>query len=64
MFLALPYNRSFKSGRASEQLFNEELHKMYEAVRHVTDDPGPNAQPEAKLHGSLWGDERTNRLLH
>lgn len=64
MFLALPYNRSFKSGRASEQLFNEELHKMYEAIRHITDDPGPNAQPEAKLHGSLWGDERTNRLLH
>lgn len=39
MFLTLPYNRSFESGRASEQLFNEELHKMYESVRHITDDP-------------------------
>lgn len=53
MFLALPYNRSFKSGRASEQLFNEELHKMYEAVRHITDDPGPNAQPVLKWYRGL-----------
>lgn len=61
-FLATPYKRSFNNGRASELLFNEELHKMYESTKHLTEDPGANAQPVAKLHQAIWHDERNNKL--
>lgn len=57
------YNRKFNSGRQSELLLNEELHKMYESVKHLTDKPvGLNAVPEAKLDGSIWHDRKLNEL--
>ena len=43
-------------------LYNEELHKMYEATKHLNDVPEDEREPEAKLHGSLWHDKKTNDL--
>ena len=43
-------------------LYNEELHKMYEATKHLNDVPENEGEPEAKLHGSVWHDKRTNDL--
>ena len=60
--MSLPYKRDFKIGRGSELLYNEELHKMYEATKHLNDVPENDGEPEAKLHGSLWHDKRTNDL--
>lgn len=42
-------------------LYNEELHKMYEATKHLNDVP-EKGEPEAKLHGSVWHDKKTNDL--
>lgn len=62
MFLALPYSRSFTIGRTSEQLLNEELHKMYESIRHLTDTPPAGELPTAKLDGSAWHRRSDNTL--
>lgn len=57
------YDRSFNAGRQSELLYNEELHKIYESIKHLLDTPtGKVATPDAKLDGSLWLD-RTNNAL-
>lgn len=60
--LAYPYDRSFKIGRGSELLANEELHKVYEATKHLNDTPEEGDTPDAKLHGSVWHDKNTNEL--
>ena len=61
--MALPYDRKFNVGRQSEQIFNEELHKMYESTRHLLDvPPDKHSVPEAKLDGSLWLDRSNNEL--
>lgn len=61
--MTLPYDRKFNVGRQSEQLFNEELHKNYEATRHLLDVPeGRHAVPSAKLDGSIWLDRSENQL--
>lgn len=60
--LASPYNRKFTVGRQSEQFYNEELHKIYESTKHLTDTPPKNEEPKAKLHRSMWHDERNNQL--
>lgn len=63
--MTLPYNRKFNVGRQSEQLYNEELHKIYESIRHLLDIPdNKHATPEAKLHGSLWLDLEKNELKY
>lgn len=54
--------RQFNVGRQSELLYNEELYKIHESVKHLTDDPGPNAEPQAKLDGAAWHDKRKNAL--
>lgn len=56
-------DRKFNAGRQSEQLYNEELYKMYESIRTLlmipeNDEPGP----ESNLHGSLWLDLAKNEL--
>ena len=61
-FLTLPYNRKFNVGRQSEQFYNEELHKMYESIKHLTDTPAKNTEPKAKVHRSMWHDEKNNQL--
>lgn len=53
--MTLPYERKFNIGRGSDQLVNEELHKIVESVRHLLDTP-TKVNPEGKLHGSLWLD--------
>lgn len=61
--MSLPYDRKFNAGRQSEQLYNEELHKMYESMRHLLDIPeGKKTTPTAKLDGSLWLDRAKNEL--
>lgn len=62
MFLALPYSRSFTIGRTLEQLLNEELHKMYKSIRHLTDTPPAGELPTAKLDGSAWHRRSDNTL--
>lgn len=55
--------RKFNAGRQSELLLNEQLYKMYESIKHLTDTPdGLNAVPEAKLDGSIWLDRKKNEL--
>lgn len=60
--MTLPYSRKFNSGRQSEQFYNEELHKIYESTKHLTDTPPANQEPVAKLHRSMWHDEKRNQL--
>lgn len=62
--MSLPYKRSFTSGRGSELLQNEDLHKIYETTRHISEQPKKNEEPELKLHGALWRDDRTNELKY
>ena len=61
-FLSLPYSRKFTVGRQSELLLNEELHKIYESTKHLTDTPPKKEEPKAKLHRSMWHDEDNNQL--
>lgn len=61
--MALPYDRKFNVGRQSEQLYNEELHKMYETTRHILDVPeNKHSVPEAKIDGALWLDREKNEM--
>ena len=62
--MSLPYKRSFNSGRGSELLYNEDLHKIYETTRHISEQTKKNEEPELKLHGALWRDDRTNELKY
>lgn len=61
--MATPYSRAFTNGRSSEMLFNDELHQIYESVKHLAEDPGVNAQPEAKMDQAIWHDKRKNKLM-
>lgn len=62
--MSLPYKRSFKQGRQSEQLYNEDLHKTYESTRHIAERPPRGEVPELKYHGALWRNDRTNELKY
>lgn len=44
-------------------LFNDELHQIYESVKHLAEDPGANSQPEAKMDQAIWHDKRKNKLM-
>ena len=61
-FLTLPYSRNFTIGRGSEQLYNEELHKIYESIKHLTDTPPVNTEPTPKMGRSMWHDLDKNQL--
>ena len=54
IFLALPYPRKFNVGRGSELIYNEELHKNFEATRHLLDKPEGDIEPKTPLDGALW----------
>lgn len=60
--MATPYQRGFVNGRGSEMLLNDDMHLIYESIRHLTEDPGANAQPDAKLDQAVWHDRRSNKL--
>ena len=62
--MTLPYKRSFTKGRQSELLYNEDLHKIYETTRHISEIPETDEEPELKLHGALWRDDETNELKY
>ena len=62
--MVLPYKRNFNKGRQSEQLFNDEMHKTFESVKHISEQTGANEEPEIKMHGALWRDDRTNELKY
>lgn len=56
-------DRKFNVGRQSEQLYNEELFKLYESIRHLLEIPeNDKSGPDAKLHGALWLNLATNEL--
>ena len=61
--MATLYQRNFTVGRSSEQLYNEELHKIYESIKHLLEIPKDNAlAPTAKLDGSIWLNRKDNTL--
>ena len=61
--MATLYQRNFTVGRSSEQLYNEELHKIYESIKHLLEIPENNAlAPTAKLDGSIWLNRKDNTL--
>lgn len=55
---------SDRMGRGSEQLYNEQLYKIFESIKHLLDIPEENrATPDKPdLHGSLWLDTVKNEL--
>ncbi|PTY93104.1 hypothetical protein [Heyndrickxia sporothermodurans] len=56
-------NRKFNVGRQSEQLYNEELYKMYESIRTLLMIPEEGKDgPESNLHGALWLNLDKNEL--
>ena len=60
--MAVPYPRSFNSGRQSDLLYDDELHQIIESVRHVAEKPGENKKPKGKLSGSLFMNQEKNQL--
>ena len=60
--MTLPYDRKFNKGRQSELLMDEELHRTFESVKHITETPPNGAQPEAKINGALWLEQNKNEL--
>lgn len=59
------YNRNFKSGRASEQLLNEELHRHYKILEHYMDsvlNPNMTTNPTGTMDSSMWHERETNEL--
>lgn len=59
--------RQFNVGRQSEQLYNEELHRLYKLVEHLGAVPeSEGALPKANVtpiaHGALWLDTATDTL--
>jgi len=52
--MASSYPRKFNVGRGSELLYNEELHKNFEATKHLLDVPEDTAVPITQLDGALW----------
>ena len=60
--MAVPYPRSFNSGRQSDLLYDDELHQITEAVRHVAEIPPEGKKPKGKLSGSLYLNQQKNEL--
>lgn len=55
--------RKFKPGRQSELIQNEELRKIFEATKHIVDNPGEDAFPEqANVHGAVWNNTEDNEI--
>ena len=57
------YGRRFGIGRESEQLYNDELYKLFEVFRHIVDTPSGAPDPGvAKIDGALWLDKKNDSL--
>lgn len=58
-------DRRFNAGRQSEQLYNEELYKMYGSIKHLLEKPeNDKPGPDSNLHGALWLDMISNELKY
>lgn len=64
-------NRTFKQGRGSEQLLNQEMYDIFTAVKDINPDiteqekiVGSKAVPDNTIHGALWRKDRTNELKY
>lgn len=64
-------NRTFKQGRGSEQLLNEELYSIFLTTKDLNPDlydqerlVGEKAVPDNIVHGALWRKDRTNELKY
>ena len=60
--MAVPYPRSFNSGRQSDLLYDDELHQIVESVRHIAEKPPEGKKPKGKLSGSLHLNQIKNEL--
>ena len=56
-------NRKFNVGRQSELLYNEELAKVFESIKHLLDVPqGKGTIPHPKMNHAFWWDSKKNEL--
>lgn len=56
-------DRSFKIGRQSEQMYNEDLYKVFESIQTLLKGQAYDKDgPEANVHGSLWLKQEENAL--
>jgi hypothetical protein len=62
--MTLPYKRNFSAGRQADQFLTDDMHKIYETVRHVNESPDANEEPELKLHKALWLDDNGYQLKY
>lgn len=64
-YIATLYNRNFNSGRGSEQLYNEELHRQYKILEHYLDtllNPLAVNEPNGTMDSSQWFNRENNEL--
>lgn len=64
--MTLPYNRNFSKGRQSEQFLNEELHRIFTALKNINykKEEKEGVEPESLLDGALWFDKSCNQLKY
>ena len=64
--MTLPYNRNFNKGRQSEQFLNEELHRVFTALKNINykKEEKEGVEPESPLDGALWFDKACNQLKY
>lgn len=56
-------NDDKRLGRQSELLYNEELFKIFQSIKHLLETPDdPDKGPDANLHGALWLNLAKNEL--
>lgn len=62
--MTLPYNRNFNKGRQSDQFLNEELHRIFTALKNINykKEEQEGLEPESPLDGALWFDKSCNQL--
>ena len=64
--MTLPYNRNFNKGRQSDQFLNEELHRVFTALKNINykKEEKEGVEPESPLDGALWFDKACNQLKY
>ena len=64
--MTLPYNRNFNKGRQSEQFLNEELHRIFTALKNINykKEEKEGIEPGSPLDGALWFDKSCNQLKY
>lgn len=64
--MSLPYNRNNRQGRQSEEFLNDELHRLFEALKYINYkiDENKGVEPSAKLDASLWFNKLKKELKY